>query len=87
MKVVYDEKNRVAQKQYRVDGTGHQTKYLYGEVSKQQKPGLEYGVQVDGKTCIEYAGLMGVPIPEVICKTIEVLEEKGKGSEGSNLQK
>ena len=55
MKVVYDEKNRVAQKQYRVDGTGHQTKYLYGEVSKQQKPGLEYGVQVDGKTCIEYA--------------------------------
>nr|WP_243271174.1 RHS repeat-associated core domain-containing protein [Coprococcus comes] len=55
VKVVYDEKNRVAQKQYRVDGTGHQTKYLYGEVSKQQKPGLEYGVQVDGKTCIEYA--------------------------------
>ena len=55
MKVTYDDKNRVAQKQYRVDGTGHQTKYLYGEVSKQQKPGLEYGVQVDGKTCIEYA--------------------------------
>ena len=55
MKVVYDEKNRVAQKQYRVDGTGHQTRYLYGDVAKQQKPGLEYGVQVDGKTCIEYA--------------------------------
>ena len=55
MKVVYDEKNRVAQKQYRVDGTGHQTKYLYGEVSKQQKPGLGYGMQIDGKTCIEYA--------------------------------
>ena len=36
---------------------------------------------------VENAGLMGVPIPEVICKTIEVLEEKGKGSEGSNLQK
>ena len=30
---------------------------------------------------------MGVPIPEVICKTIEVLEEKGKDPEGSNLQK
>ena len=55
MKVVYDEKNRVAQKQYRVDGTGHQTRYLYGDVAKQQKPGLGYGVQVDGKTCIEYA--------------------------------
>lgn len=36
---------------------------------------------------VENAGLMGVPISEVICKTIEVLEEKGKGSEGSNLQK
>ena len=36
---------------------------------------------------VENAGLMGVPIPEVICKAIEVLEEKGKGSEGSNLQK
>ena len=55
MKVAYDDKNRVSQKKYRVDGTGHQTKYLYGEVSKQKKPGLGYGVQVDGKTCIEYA--------------------------------
>ena len=55
VKVAYDEKNRVAQKQYRVDGTGHQTRYLYGDVAKQQKPGLGYGVQVDGKTCIEYA--------------------------------
>ena len=55
MKVVYDEKNRVAQKQYRVDGTGHQTRYLYGDVAKQQKPGLGYGMQIDGKTCIEYA--------------------------------
>ena len=55
MKVAYDEKNRVAQKQYRVDGTGHQTRYLYGEVAKQQKPGLGYGMQIDGKTCIEYA--------------------------------
>ena len=27
---------------------------------------------------VENAGLMGVPIPEVICKTIEVLGEKGK---------
>ena len=27
---------------------------------------------------VENAGLMGVPIPEVICKTIEVLEKKGK---------
>jgi len=55
VKVVYDEKNRVAQKQYRVDGTGHQTRYLYGDVAKQQKPGLGYGMQIDGKTCIEYA--------------------------------
>ena len=55
MKVAYDEKNRVAQKQYRVDGIGHQTRYLYGDVAKHQKPGLGYGVQVDGKTCIEYA--------------------------------
>ena len=55
VKVAYDDKNRVSQKKYRVDGTGHQTKYLYGEVSKQKKPGLGYGVQVDGKTCIEYA--------------------------------
>ena len=30
---------------------------------------------------VENAGLMGVPIPE------EVLEEKGKDPEGSNLQK
>ena len=36
---------------------------------------------------VENAGLMGVPIPEVICKAIEVLEEKGKDPEGSNLQK
>ena len=55
MKVTYDDKNRVAQKQYRVDGTGHQTRYLYGDVAKQQKPGLGYGMQIDGKTCIEYA--------------------------------
>ena len=55
VKVAYDEKNRVAQKQYRVDGTGHQTRYLYGEVAKQQKPGLGYGMQIDGKICIEYA--------------------------------
>ena len=55
VKVAYDEKNRVAQKQYRVDGTGHQTRYLYGDVAKQQKPGLGYGMQIDGKTCIEYA--------------------------------
>ena len=55
MKVAYDEKNRVAQKQYRVDGTGHQTRYLYGDVAKQQKPGLGYGMQIDGKNCIEYA--------------------------------
>ena len=55
MKVAYDEKNRVAQKQYRVDGIGHQTRYLYGDVAKQQKPGLGYGMQIDGKTCIEYA--------------------------------
>lgn len=55
VKVTYDDKNRVAQKQYRVDGTGHQTRYLYGDVAKQQKPGLGYGMQIDGKTCIEYA--------------------------------
>ena len=55
VKVAYDEKNRVAQKQYRVDGIGHQTRYLYGDVAKQQKPGLGYGMQIDGKTCIEYA--------------------------------
>lgn len=44
VKVTYDDKNRVAQKQYRVDGTGHQTRYLYGDVAKQQKPGLGYGM-------------------------------------------
>ena len=35
----------------------------------------------------EAVSIVGVPIPEVICKTIEVLEEKGKDPEGSNLQK
>ena len=30
--------------------------------------------------------LMGVPIPEVICKTIEVLEEKGKDTGEESLK-
>ena len=35
---------------------------------------------------VENAGLMGVPIPEVICKTIEVLEEKGKDTGEESLK-
>ena len=35
---------------------------------------------------VENAGLMGVPILEVICKTIEVLEEKGKDTGEESLK-
>ena len=35
---------------------------------------------------VENAGLMGVPIPEVICKTIEVLEEKGRDTGEESLK-
>ena len=35
---------------------------------------------------VENAGLMGIPIPEVICKTIEVLEEKGKDTGEESLK-
>ena len=50
----YDKKNRVEQSISRLDGKGHQIRYIYGDVGKQQKPGLGYGVELDSTERITY---------------------------------
>lgn len=51
---VYDEKNRVKGYTYQKDRVGHEVEFLYGDVEKQQKPGLGYGIKINGAQKIAY---------------------------------
>ena len=44
----YDDKNRVAAVTQKLEDSLVKTEYIYGEAEKQQKPGLMYGLKVDG---------------------------------------
>ena len=54
LRTVYDDKNRVKSCTYLVEGKGNTTEYIYGEAEKLQKPGLNYGVRINGKDCVDY---------------------------------
>ncbi len=54
IRTAYDDKNRVKSYLYRADGKGNKTEFVYGDPAKQQKPGLGYGVLVNGEECIRY---------------------------------
>ena len=54
LRIAYDSKNRVKENISRMDKKGHRTQYIYGEAGKQQKPGLGYGVKIDGTERITY---------------------------------
>lgn len=54
LRKVYDEKNRVKGYTYQKDRVGHEVEFLYGNVEKQQKPGLGYGIKINGAQKIAY---------------------------------
>ena len=54
LRKVYDEKNRVKGYTYQKDRVGHEVEFLYGDVEKQQKPGLGYGIKINGAQKIAY---------------------------------
>ncbi|WP_448864565.1 RICIN domain-containing protein [Dorea sp.] len=54
LRIAYDSKNRVKENISRMDKKGHRTQYIYVEAGKQQKPGLGYGVKIDGTERITY---------------------------------
>ena len=54
LRKVYDEKNRVKGYTYQKDRIGHEVEFLYGDVEKQQKPGLGYGIKINGAQKIAY---------------------------------
>lgn len=54
LSVQYDDKNRVDFNLSKVNGGATKTQYIYGDVSKQQKPGLIYGVKVDDSQILSY---------------------------------
>lgn len=54
LRKVYDEKNRVKGYTYQKDRVGHEVEFLYGDVEKQQKPGLGYGIEINGAQKIAY---------------------------------
>ncbi len=54
LRIVYDGKNRVKSYVYRVDKSGNQTEFIYGDTSRQQRPGLGYGVRINGTDRIHY---------------------------------
>ena len=54
LRKVYDEKNRVKGYTYQKDRVGHEVEFLYGDVEKQQKPGLRYGIEINGAQKIAY---------------------------------
>ena len=39
---------------YQKDRVGHEVEFLYGDVEKQQKPGLGYGIKINGAQKIAY---------------------------------
>ncbi|MEQ2440564.1 RHS repeat-associated core domain-containing protein [Solibaculum intestinale] len=52
--VRYDDKNRVDFNLSKVLGVATKTQFLYGDTSQQQKPGLIYGVKVNGNQVLSY---------------------------------
>ena len=54
LRKVYDEKNRVKGYTYQKDRVGHEVEFLYGDVEKQQKPGLGYGIKINDAQKIAY---------------------------------
>lgn len=54
IRISYDDKNRVRSYLYQMDKNGHETGFLYGEAEKLQRPGLNYGVTIDGTERIRY---------------------------------
>lgn len=54
LRKVYDEKNRVKGYTYQKDRVGHEVEFHYGDVEKQQKPGLGYGIKINGAQKIAY---------------------------------
>lgn len=59
IRTAYGDKNRVKSYFYRADGKGNKTEFVYGDPAKQQKPGLGYGVLVNGEECIQYTYVQG----------------------------
>lgn len=54
VRTVYDDKNRVKSYLCRVDGKGNKTEFIYGDPTIQQKPGLGYGVKINGAEHLRY---------------------------------
>ena len=55
LRVAYDDKNRVEAVTQKVEKSAVTTSYIYGKAEEQQKPGLFYGLQVDGEKRVSYA--------------------------------
>ena len=54
LRTAYDDKNRVEGVTQKMDGSTMRTQYVYGDVTKKEKPGLLYGVKVDGTQRVSY---------------------------------
>lgn len=48
LRVAYDNKNRVSAIIEKVNGSGTKTEYVYGESAQLKRPGLIYGMKIDG---------------------------------------
>lgn len=55
LRLAYDDKNRVEAVTQKIDQSTVKTSYLYGDAAKQQKPGLFYGLEIDGTKRVSYA--------------------------------
>ena len=55
LNMVYDGKNRVKTLIQKVGEEAVNTTFLYGEVEKKEKPGLLYGLEIDGAQRVAYA--------------------------------
>lgn len=55
LRTAYDEKNRVKSYIYRVNKKGKKIEFIYGDIAKQEKPGLGYGVRIDETGRVDYA--------------------------------
>jgi len=54
-RVAYDSKNRVSTVTNRVSGSGTKVEYMYGESAQLKRPGIIYGIKVDGTQRASYA--------------------------------
>ena len=59
LQISYDDKNRVESVVSKVGGTTKKTGYIYGDVTGGERPGLMYGIRVDGtrKSTLSYDGM------------------------------